>query len=71
MVNKNLAPKMKDSIVFPILVTTGGYIIKLDTGKFSDDVKKEFNDAVESTTKTIKEISATEIKKKVEEELNK
>ena len=71
VINKNLAPKMKDSIVFPILVTTGGYIIKLDTGKFSDDVKKELNDAVESTTETIKEISATEIKKKVEEELNK
>ena len=71
VVNKNLEPKMKDSIVFPMLVSTGGYIIKLDTGKFSDDVKKEFNGAVESTTKTIKEISETEIKKKVEEELNK
>jgi len=70
VVYDSLAPKMKDSIMFPILVSTGGYIIKLDTGKFSEDVKKEFNGAVESTTKTIKEISETEIKKKVEEELN-
>ena len=70
VVHDNLAPKMKDSVMFPILVGTGGYIIKLDTGKFSDEVKKEFNGAVESTKKTIQEISETEIKKKVEE-LNK
>jgi len=64
VVNDNLAPKMKDSMVFPMLVSTGGFIIKLDTGKFSNDVKKEFNGAVESTKKTIQEISETEIKKK-------
>lgn len=71
VVHDSLAPKMKDSIMFPLLVDTGAFIIKLDTGKFSDDVKKEFNGAVESTKKTIQEISETEIKKKVEEELNK
>ena len=63
-INDNLAPKMKNSIVFPLLVQTGGYIIKLDTSNFQQSVTNQLENVVESTKKTITDISAEELKKK-------
>lgn len=63
-INKQLKPKLKDSIVFPALVSTGGYIIKLDTGSLTKDVSEKINKAVDSTKETIKEITKEELKQK-------
>lgn len=63
-INKQLKPKLKDSIVFPALVSTGGYIIKLDTGSLTKDVGDKINQAVDSTKETIKEITKEELKQK-------
>ena len=38
MINDNLQPKLKDSMVFPMLVETGSYIIKLDTSNMQQEV---------------------------------
>jgi membrane protein required for colicin V production len=65
-INDNLKPKLKDSIVFPLLVETGGYIIKLDTGNIQSKVSKELDGVVKSTKETIKEISQKEIKEQVD-----
>jgi len=68
---KKIENKMENSIVYPILKTTGGYIIKLDTTKLENGVTKHVNSAIETTKNTIKDISAKEIsesiKKKTEE----
>ncbi|MEA2051016.1 MAG: CvpA family protein [Campylobacterota bacterium] len=61
-INDNLAPKMVDSIVFPILEETGGYIIKLDTSNFQSEVSKQLDGVIETTTDTIKDISTDELK---------
>ncbi len=63
-INDNLTPKMKDSIVFPILTETGSYIIKLDTSNFQKEVAKQLDSVVESTKETVKEISADELKQR-------
>ena len=65
MINDNLKPKLKDSIVFPLMVETGGYIIKLDTSNIQDRVSKELNGVVKSTKDTIKEISKKEIQEQI------
>jgi membrane protein required for colicin V production len=62
-----LEPKLQNSIVFPILVDTGGYIIKLDTSKLQNKVKKQLGEAVDTTKKTIDEISTDEMQKKAKE----
>ncbi len=56
-INKNLTKKLKTSEVFPLLKSTGSFIIKLDTTKLENGVSKQVNSAVESTKKTIKDIS--------------
>ena len=70
-INDSLKPKLNDSIVFPLLVTTGGYIIKLDTSGIQTKVSKELDKVVKSTKETMAEISKKEIeeqvKKKAEE----
>ncbi len=69
-VHDMIAPKLQASTVFPILVGTGAYIIKLDTGSFSDTVQKKFNSAVDSTKKTIDDISTQELQKQLQETTN-
>ncbi len=65
-INDNLKPKLKDSVVFPLLVETGGYIIKLDTSNIQSKVSKELEGVVKSTKETIKDISQKEIKEQVD-----
>jgi membrane protein required for colicin V production len=62
-INDNLEPKLKNSIVFPILKDTGSYIVKLDTSDFQGEVVKQLDEVVESTKETIKEMSQEELKK--------
>ena len=69
-VNDNIKPKLKESIVFPILVEAGNYIIKFDTTKIKKDTKITLDDVVESTKEKIQEMSETEIGKKIDEKLN-
>lgn len=42
---------MSDSFMFPVLVETGGYIMKLDTSKATETI----NDSIDDSVKTIKE----------------
>lgn len=67
VINDNLAPKVQKSIMFPLLQSTGSYIIKLDTTKLQSDVNKQINNVVNSTKETIQEVSQQELKKKTDE----
>lgn len=60
-----LNKQFKTSIVFPVLVETGSYIIKLDTSKFTQTVDENI-DSVLPTDKTIKSMTNT-AKKAVQE----
>ena len=58
-------PKLENSIMFPILIKTGSYIIKLDTSDFQEEVTKKIIDVVVDATKeSIVEISIEELEKK-------
>ena len=69
MINDNLKPKLKDSVVFPLLVESGKYILQFDSQKIQGTVSKKIEDAVESTKDTIKEISQKEITKEIEKKI--
>lgn len=60
-VNDALKPKVKESIAFPILVDTGGYIIKLDTEIFQQKVQDNLDKVVDTTKEKIKELSQKEL----------
>lgn len=62
-----LKPKVQNSVVFPILVETGGYIIKLDTGAISKKVEQNINSVVNSTKEAIQNATNEELKKKAQE----
>ena len=66
-ISDNIEPKLKDSIVFPMLIQTGSYIIKLDTTHFQAQVTKQLDVVVEEAKDTIEEISKEELAKKAEE----
>ncbi len=65
VINDNLKPKVKDSMVFPLLVETGKYIIKLDTSGLN--VGENIDKAVNSTKETMKELSEKEVEKRSKE----
>ncbi len=67
MLHDNLQPKLQNSIMFPLLTQTGGYIIKLDTSNVQKKVSKQFDNVVDSAKNSIEEISTEELKKKAEE----
>ena len=67
VINSRLAPKVKNSFVFPLLKETGGYIIKLDTTKLQGDVTKQIDNVVNSTKETIHEVTQEEMEKKADE----
>ena len=67
IINDNLTPKLKDSIVFPILIQTGSYILKLDTSNFQKVVTKKLDVVVDSAKETIEDISKEELAKRAEE----
>ncbi len=67
VINDNLAPKVANSFVFPLLQDTGAYIIKLDTTKLQGDVTKQFDNVLNSAKETIEEVSKEEMEKKADE----
>lgn len=67
MVNDNLQPKLKDSIMFPLLTSAGSYIIKLDTSDFQSKVTQKLDVVVDSAKDTIEELSKEELAKRAQE----
>jgi len=67
MINDSLSPKLENSIVFPILMETGSYIIQLDTSGFQEEVTKQLDVVVDATKEGIVQISKEELEKKVTE----
>jgi membrane protein required for colicin V production len=65
IINDNLQPKLENSIVFPILMQAGSYIIKLDTSSLKEEVTKKIDVIVDETQESITEISKKELEKKV------
>ena len=64
-INKKLDKKLNNSIVLPLLKQTGSYIIKLDTTSLEKGITKHVNSAVETTKKTLQDISIDAIKDNV------
>ncbi len=69
-INDALQPKLKDSIVFPLLVQSGGYIIKLDTSSIQKEVSQNLDKVVKTTQDKMKEIIKKEIEVEVKNKLN-
>jgi membrane protein required for colicin V production len=46
---------MKNSFMFPILVETGNFIMKIDPAEISDDVNETINDTIEDSKEAIKD----------------
>lgn len=65
IINDIIEPKLDNSIIFPILMKTGSYIIKLDTSGFQEEVTKQIDVVVDATKESIAEISKEELEKKV------
>ncbi len=65
IVNDALQPKLKDSIVFPILTQAGGYILKFDSSSFQNTATKEMETIIDSAKETISDITQQEISKQV------
>ena len=67
IINDNLQPKLKDSIMFPLLIQTGNYILKLDTTNIQAKVTEHLDVVVNEAKEVISDISKEEIKKRTEE----
>ena len=65
--NKKIDKNLSSSMLLPMLKTTGAFIIKLDTIKLENGVSKSVNGAIESTKKTLSDISKEAIKDKANE----
>lgn len=75
-IKKTLDPYLDNSILFPILVETGDFIMKLDPVELSDDINQTVSKQVQSAQKQVGsmvdgvvETSTQEIVKKVKEDL--
>jgi membrane protein required for colicin V production len=69
VINKSLSKKLKTSVVFPLLKSTGSFIIKLDATKLENGVSKKVNSVIESTKKTIKDISLEAVEETINEKM--
>jgi membrane protein required for colicin V production len=67
MINDALAPKVEQSVMFPLLKDTGGYIIKLDKTKLQNDVTKQLDSMVDSAKKTVEDATAKQMQEKAKE----
>ncbi len=59
---------MQNSILFPMLVTTGAFIMKLDPIEISDDINNSIDQVTDKVTQTIK-TSTQEMVEKTKEEI--
>jgi membrane protein required for colicin V production len=53
-INKNIEDKVENSVVFPILVKTGSYIVKIDPEELVDNVNNSVENAREDIQDSIK-----------------
>jgi membrane protein required for colicin V production len=53
-IQQNIEDKVENSMVYPILVDTGSYIVKLDTDKLVDDINDTIDDAKDDVQDKIK-----------------
>jgi membrane protein required for colicin V production len=77
-IKSTIDPTMQNSILFPVLVSTGAFIMKLDPVEISDEinsnidkvtekVNQEVTDAVKTSTQEIVEKTKEEIESKMQE----
>jgi len=76
-IRTNLEPTMKNSFMFPAMVATGSFIMKLDPVEFSDDINKSIDDASKAVSDTANEVVNEQakaivdnVKEKIEENLS-
>jgi membrane protein required for colicin V production len=65
--SKKVESTTGDSVVYPMLVDTGAYIIKIDTTQLQNKISDGVDTVVEGTKDTIEDISVENMKEKVEE----
>lgn len=65
--SQKLESAVNNSIVYPWLVNTGAYIIKIDTNNLHNKISNSVDTVVESTKNTIKDISTENMQEKVNE----
>lgn len=58
-----LDKKFEKSMMFPYLVQTGGYIVKLDTSKFTSSKKEEAKEEIVETTNSIADTTKPVVEK--------
>ena len=73
-IKDSIEPQLKDSIIYPILVSSGAYIMKIDPVEVTKDIDSKVNESVDAVKDNIKEqikesISKTkeDIQKKIDE----
>jgi len=64
-----LASAFEKSKLFPILVATGGYIMKMDPSSLSSDLNNSITKQTDSLTKSIEEKSKEIVDKKIKENI--
>jgi len=57
----------EDSILFPVLVKTGGFIMKIDPTELSNDVNNSIEDATQKVQETTQDIANEKVKETVKE----
>jgi membrane protein required for colicin V production len=65
--SKKIKSATGDSVVYPMLVDTGAYIIKIDTQSLQNKISDGVDTVVKDTKDTIENISVENMKEKVEE----
>jgi membrane protein required for colicin V production len=65
--SKKLESATQDSVMYPLLVETGAYIIKIDTQNLQNKISDSVDNVVEGTKETIEDISVDAVKEKIEE----
>jgi len=66
-IEKNLNSWTKDSIVYPILVDAGRYIIKIDTTKLQSNISKAIDKTIQKSKEVTNQIKDDIIEEKVRE----
>lgn len=67
VIDKKLSQTTKDSIVYPLLKQSGGYIIKLDTTKLQGEISTNIDKAVQTTKEAIEEVTTQSIEDKLKD----
>ena len=71
IIRTNMQATMDKSVLFPILVTTGGYIMKMDTTEIQKDVNTTVADKQVQVQNKIETVVKEKVQKSVSEDINK